>query len=310
MSGARARAPGAERAAKWLADSQHWVEPALIEAFDDLGGAPARLVEAMRYATLDGGKRLRPAIARLACLWCGGSDDDVRGAAVAIECIHSYSLVHDDLPCMDDDAWRRGRPSCHAAFGEALALLAADALQSLAFEHVARSPRGVGAALTRTLAGAIGARGMVGGQVVDMALTGAGASRELALEEVAGMHALKTGALIAAAAKLGAQASGADAARCAKFELWGAALGRCFQAIDDVLDVTEDRASLGKTPGKDAAQHKPTLVAALGLEGARRYAAAQGEHAEALARDLARELDGPLSETALGFAALLLDRRS
>jgi farnesyl diphosphate synthase len=306
VSETRVSPANSERAAQWLAETVQWVEPALVEAFAELGDAPVRLVEAMRYATLDGGKRLRPAIARLACRWCGGSDDDVRGAAIAVECIHSYSLVHDDLPCMDDDAWRRGRPSCHAAFGEALALLAADALQSLAFDHVARNPRGAGAAMVRTLAGAIGARGMVGGQVLDMALTGAGANRALALDEVAGMHARKTGALIAAAAKLGAQASGADDASCGHIEAWGAALGRCFQAIDDVLDVTSDRASLGKTPGKDAAQNKPTLVAALGLEGARRYAAEQAEQA----RTLAARIGGPSSEIALGFAALLLERRS
>ncbi|MBL8800661.1 MAG: polyprenyl synthetase family protein [Planctomycetes bacterium] len=304
MSGGETSAPTQrDLAAQWLADARAWLEPELAAAFAELDHAPPRLVEAMAYATLDGGKRLRPALVRLACHWNGGNDEDARGPAIAVECIHAYSLVHDDLPCMDDDAWRRGRPSCHAAFGEALALLAADALQSLAFEYVARAPRGNVSSLVRTLASAVGARGMVGGQVLDMALTGAAAS---GLGEVTRMQAMKTGALIAASARLGAEAAGAPARRCDQVEAWGAALGRCFQAIDDVLDVTADRASLGKTPGKDAAQRKPTLVAALGLEGARAYAAEQAEAAQTLARDLG----GPFAATALGFGALLLDRRS
>lgn len=297
-------APEVGLARAWLAESGDWIEPVLATALSELHGAPPQLLEVMRYATLDGGKRLRPAIARLSCRWCGGADADAEAAAAAVELIHAYSLVHDDLPCMDDDAWRRGRPSCHVAFGEALALLAADALQTLAFEQLARAPRGDVAAMVGTLARAIGAAGMVGGQVVDMALTGVGAGRPT-LEDVRRMHAMKTGALIAAAAKLGAQAAGASPERCGAIEAWGAALGRCFQAIDDVLDVTADRQALGKTPGKDAAQAKPTLVAATGLEGAKGLAAVAAEEAQTLARDI----PGPCSATALGLAALLLDRR-
>lgn len=293
-------------AERWLQSCRAWIEPEIVAAFDELNGAPMRLLEAMKYATLDGGKRLRPAIARLACHWCGGGDDDARGAALGVEFIHAYSLIHDDLPCMDDDAWRRGRPSCHVAFGEALALLAADALQSLAFSQLVRTPRGPAAAMVRELAKAAGARGMVGGQVLDMALTGESARRDLDLAEVAAMHALKTGALIASSARLGAMAAGADARRCEQLGAWGAALGRLFQATDDVLDVTASSASLGKTSGKDAVQHKPSLVAALGLEAARSHAQAQAAQAQALARDIG----GALADTALGFSELLLDRQS
>ncbi len=293
-------------AERWLEDSRAWIEPELAAALSELDRAPARLVEAMRYATLDGGKRLRPAIARLACHWCGGDDEDARGAALAVEFIHAYSLIHDDLPCMDDDAWRRGRPSCHVAFGEALALLAADALQTLAFDQLVRSPRGAAGPMVSALASAAGAAGMVGGQVLDMALTGVSGSRALQLEEVSSMHALKTGALIAAAARLGALAAAAPPDQCARIWTWGQSLGRLFQAIDDVLDVTADRNSLGKTPGKDQAQLKPTLVAALGLEAARAYAQEQADQARALARDIG----GAHAATALGFADLLLDRRS
>lgn len=296
----------AQSAKLWLEQSRAWIEPELVAALNELERSPARLVEAMRYATLDGGKRLRPAIARLACHWCGGSDADARGAALAVEFIHAYSLIHDDLPCMDDDAWRRGRPSCHVAFGEALALLAADALQTLAFDHLVRTPRGSAGPMVSALAEAAGASGMVGGQVLDMALTGVSRTRPLQLEEVSAMHALKTGALIAAAARLGALAADAPAERCARIWSWGQCLGRLFQAIDDVLDVTADRSSLGKTPGKDQAQLKPTLVAALGLDAARAYAQAQAERARALARDIG----GDQAATALGFADLLLDRQS
>lgn len=295
-----------ELAERWLQSSRAWIEPELAAALGELEGAPARLVEAMSYATLDGGKRLRPAVARLACHWCGGGDEDARSAALGVEFIHAYSLIHDDLPCMDDDAWRRGRPSCHIAFGEALALLAADALQSLAFAQVAQTRRGGAAAMVSALGLAAGARGMVGGQVLDMALTGESAQRRLAASEVSAMHDLKTGALIAVAARLGAMAAGADAARCEQLHAWGVSLGRLFQAIDDVLDVTADRASLGKTPGKDAAQHKPSLVAAIGLDQARELARGHATQAQALARDIG----GPLTDTALGFAELLLDRGS
>ncbi len=290
----------------WLEDSRRWIEPELTRALAELELAPASLVEAMRYATLDGGKRLRPALARLACHWCGGSDADARGAALAVEFIHAYSLIHDDLPCMDDDAWRRGRPSCHTAFGEALALLAADALQTLAFEQLVRSPRGAAGPMVAALASAAGACGMVGGQVLDMALTGVSSERVLELGEVSSMHALKTGALIAASARLGALAAEAPPERSARIWAWGQALGRLFQATDDVLDVTADRTSLGKTPGKDQAQHKPTLVAALGLEAARAYARAQADEA----RTLARDIGGTHAATALGFADVLLDRHS
>ncbi|MCC7013590.1 MAG: polyprenyl synthetase family protein [Planctomycetes bacterium] len=292
---------------EFLRDTQAWVEPLLDEVLAPDAAVPATLTEAMRYAVLGGGKRTRPALARLVCRWCGGADLDVEAPAVSIELIHAYSLIHDDLPCMDDDDWRRGRPSCHKQFGEALAVLAGDGLQAHAFavlSSIGRSsasdPRCQPA--LRVLARAAGPSGMVGGQVLDMQLTG----QAPALARIQEMQRKKTGALIAAAAELGAIAARASEQRRATAAAWGAALGACFQAVDDVLDVTADRAELGKTPGKDAAQHKPTLVAALGLDGAR----LQAQQRAAEARELARTLGGEWAATGLQMVDFVLDRRS
>jgi farnesyl diphosphate synthase len=201
---------------------------------------------------------------RLVAAHFGAGERDAVLPAVAIELVHTYSLVHDDLPCMDDDDLRRGRPTCHRVFGEALAVLAGDALLTHAFELLARSsvrPSQMVAALAR----GAGPLGMVGGQALDLSAD-AGAVTRARVEEI---HAKKTAALLAAAAELGAHAAGASDADVASAHAYGKALGRTFQAIDDVLDVTGDAATLGKTPGKDARENKPTLVAALGIEGAR-----------------------------------------
>src|SRR5882672_10601429 len=210
----RSRTQAADRSElqAWLDASRAWFERELAVHFAPAqGGVPGSLGDAMLYAVSGGGKRVRPMLVRLACHWCGGDDAACVRPAVAVELIHAYSLVHDDLPCMDDDDWRRGRPSCHKQFGEALALLAADALQSKAFEVLAR---------------AIGGAGMVGGQVLDMTLTDE-APQAIEIER---MHALKTGALITAAAELGAIAADAKARERELVRAYAAAIGACFQA--------------------------------------------------------------------------------
>jgi farnesyl diphosphate synthase len=287
----------------WLSDTQVWVERELERQLrTDRGLAPASLTDAMEYAALGGGKRFRAALVRLVGRWWGASDEACAAPAVAVELIHAYSLVHDDLPCMDDDDWRRGRPSCHKQFGEASALLAGDALQTKAFEVLARASTPCAAEMVFALARASGDGGMVGGQVLDLAMSGDSALRA----EVERMHAMKTGALIAVSAELGAIVAGAPAAKRVQAREWGQSLGKCFQAVDDLLDVTADKQALGKTPGKDAAQRKPTLVAVLGIDGTRSYAQ---EHA-GRARSVASEWGGPWSATGLQMVDFLLQRRS
>ncbi|MEZ5974808.1 MAG: exodeoxyribonuclease VII small subunit [Planctomycetota bacterium] len=203
-----------------------------------------------------------------------------RSPAGAIEFVHTYSLVHDDLPCMDDDALRRGQPTTHVVFGEANAVLAGDGLLTLAFEVLAHGAGPALADMCRVLAQAAGPAGMVGGQHLDLEAEG----QELDAEAVGTIHRLKTACLISAACELGALAAGADAARCAVAREYGRQLGLCFQAVDDLLDVTGAAPDLGKTPGKDEASGKATLVRALGLEGA---TARAREHAEAARAALA-----------------------
>ena len=266
--------------AAWIQDNQAWTEEHLSQALDASDLGPDRHAEALVYALMAGGKRLRPALVRLVCSELGGPDEAAAAPAVALEMIHTYSLVHDDLPCMDDDDLRRGRPTCHVVFGEAQAVLVGDGLQALAFEVLGRSGHPSTAAMVKVLARASGPGGMVGGQALDLAAeSGAGA------EAVRAIHALKTAALIAAAAELGALAAQAPPAIRAAMRAYGEALGLCFQAVDDVLDVTGDAASLGKTPGKDAKDEKATLVDALGLAGARAEAA---RHAETARSEAAR----------------------
>jgi farnesyl diphosphate synthase len=233
---------------------------------------PKRLIEAMRYATLGGGKRLRPFLTVETARALGRTDNGPRRAGAAIECIHAYSLIHDDLPSMDDDDLRRGRPTTHRAFDEATAILAGDALQALAFEILADPATDrnaeVRAALCGGLARAIGVAGMVGGQMLD--INAEGATAPLSVEEVALLQAMKTGALLRFSVEAGSRLAGADAKASAALTEYGRAVGAAFQVADDILDVEGDTATLGKRAGKDAAQNKGTLVGALGLEGARR----------------------------------------
>ena len=236
--------------------------------------APERLSDAMRYAVLDGGKRLRPLLVLAACEAVDGNAEAALRAACAVELIHAYSLVHDDMPCMDNDILRRGKPTVHVKFGEAGALLAGDALQALAFELLAPEgdavPASIQANLCRLLARAAGHEGMAGGQAIDLASVG------LALDEDAlrRMHRMKTGALLQGSVVMGAVCGAPTPVVLDALRGYGAALGLAFQVVDDILDVTQDSATLGKTAGKDAAHDKPTYVSLLGLEPSRAYAEA------------------------------------
>lgn len=243
---------------------------------------PQRLHQAMRYATLGGGKRVRALLAHAAGELCSADPDKVDNVAAAVEMIHAYSLVHDDLPCMDDDDLRRGKPSCHRQFDEATAMLAGDSLQSLAFQVLAQpglladSARQV--EMLRQLALASGSRGMAGGQAIDLASVGSG----LTQAELEFMHIRKTAALIRAAALLGAYCGeGSNGDRVAALDGYAMHIGLAFQVVDDILDTQADTATLGKTAGKDAAQNKPTYVSILGLERSR--ALARELHENALA---------------------------
>ena len=268
-------------------DFASWSQACLLRVeqalSDGVGvGAPAGLGEAMRYAVLDGGKRLRPLLVLAArqavaagdgkASASAGFDEAALRAACAVELIHAYSLVHDDMPCMDNDVLRRGKPTVHVQFGQAQALLAGDALQALAFELLAPEgaavPEPVQARLCRLLARAAGAQGMAGGQAIDLAHVGCGMTED-ALRH---MHRLKTGALLQASVLMGAHCGNSAPAALQALADYGAALGLAFQVVDDILDVTQDSATLGKTAGKDAEQGKPTYVSLLGLERAQAYA--------------------------------------
>jgi len=246
---------------------------------------PLELHRAMRYAVLGGGKRLRPLLVYAAGHALGVDGPQLDAPACAVELIHAYSLVHDDLPAMDDDAMRRGRPTCHVVFGEAMAILAGDALQALAFEILAHDVHaGVDAArcvdMLRVLGRACGAEGMAGGQALDLAAVG----RKLSLDELEHMHACKTGALIRTAVRLGALAAGAEANALEALDRYAYAVGLAFQVRDDILDVEGESAVIGKTAGKDAAADKPTFPSIIGLAASRaRLAELTGNALDAIA---------------------------
>lgn len=256
----------------WMKSVQLTMEDALAAFLSPDAQVPARLYEAMRYAALDGGKRVRPLLVFAAGDLFDADTDMLARAAAAVEMIHAYSLVHDDMPCMDDDALRRGKPTVHVKYDEATALLVGDALQAQAFlvlsegEHADPARR---LAMVRLLARAAGSAGMCGGQAIDLESVGVA----LSLSELERMHQLKTGALLRASVLLGAwsgkQLSDAEAAALGAYS---DAIGLAFQVVDDVLDATADSATLGKTAGKDAADNKPTYVSILGLEESRALA--------------------------------------
>ena len=248
------------------------IETALERCLPAREQAPQRLHEAMRYAVLGGGKRIRPLLAFAAGAATGAAEERVERVACAVEMIHAYSLVHDDMPCMDDDVLRRGRPTVHVEFDEATALLTGDALQCAAFELIADAPpgsdHGVQLELVRQLARASGSRGMAGGQAIDLASVG----KSLTLPELEFMHILKTGALIRASVTLAARCGSAAPAELERLDHFGKLIGLAFQVVDDTLDAAASTATLGKTAGKDAVQGKPTYVTVLGLERARALA--------------------------------------
>jgi farnesyl diphosphate synthase len=242
--------------------------------------APERLHQAMRHAALGGGKRIRPLLVYVTGQMLGAKLATLDRPAAAVELIHAYSLVHDDLPAMDDDELRRGRPTCHRAFDEATAILAGDALQCLAFEVLAEAPleESMRLAMLRTLAAASGTRGMAGGQALDLAAEG----QRLDVPQLEAMHRMKTGALIRASVRLGALAAGAGAPVQTALDGYADALGLAFQIRDDILDVEGSAEALGKTAGKDARADKATYPGLLGMaESGKRLAAevARARHA-------------------------------
>ena len=258
-----------------LGDFDHWMQLELQAVEDALcawvpDAAPAGLGQAMRYGVLDGGKRLRPLLVLAASQAVGGLRDAALRAACAVELIHAYSLIHDDMPCMDNDILRRGKPTVHVQFGEAQAMLAGDAMQALAFE-VLTPEQGVPAELQARLCGLLarsaGHAGMAGGQAIDLASIGC-ALDENALRD---MHRRKTGALLRSSVLMGAACGRTSAIAWAALEDYGNALGLAFQVVDDILDVTQASETLGKTAGKDSENNKPTYVTVLGLDAARRH---------------------------------------
>ena len=268
----------------WASAIQQRTEQALDQALPATNIAPNKLHEAMRYATMGGGKRVRALIAHAAGEFCGADASKIDQSAIAVEMIHAYSLVHDDMPCMDDDDLRRGKPSCHKQFDDATALLVGDALQSLAFQVLATPNLHPDAShqikMMHLLAVASGSRGMAGGQAIDLASVG----ESLSQTELEYMHIHKTGALIRAAALLGAYSANSwDEARIAAIDHFAQAIGLAFQVIDDILDAEADTATLGKTAGKDANSNKPTYVTILGMA-----------HAKALAQELYESAVEPL----------------
>jgi geranylgeranyl pyrophosphate synthase len=263
-------------------------------------GTPAELASAMEYAVLGGGKRLRPALVLLADEACGGSgSEEALRAAAAIEMLHTYSLVHDDLPAMDDDTLRRGRPTLHVKFGEAMAILAGDALLTRALGVLAEMDSPKAAPLAAELAKAAGPAGMIAGQVGDMELCELPESTE----GLAWIHRHKTADLIRAAVRMGGLCGGADAPRLEALGTYGEALGLAFQLVDDLLDVTAEADQLGKTPGKDQQTGKRTYVALLGLDATRQLAVKQTDRAVAALAPL-----GPAGQKLADLASTLAER--
>jgi farnesyl diphosphate synthase len=285
----------------WAQQALHNVERAL-EAWVP-ADAPAGLGLAMRYGVLDGGKRLRPLLVLAACEAVGGNAAAALRAGVAVELIHAYSLVHDDMPCMDNDVLRRGKPTVHVQYGEAQAMLAGDAMQALAFEVLTPDmgdadnnvdgsmPHALQAKLTALLARSAGHAGMAGGQAIDLASIG----QPLAEAQLRDMHRRKTGALLQASVAMGAACGAVSAATWQALNEYGAAIGLAFQVVDDILDVTQASETLGKTAGKDQDHNKPTYVSVLGLQAARVHA-----------RQLLEQAHAALARTGLGTQASLL----
>jgi geranylgeranyl diphosphate synthase, type II len=303
MTTTPATEPG--RLAEILRDARHRVDEALgrfAPEVGPVGDCPPRLAEAMRYSLLGGGKRLRPVLCLLASEACGGTWDAAMASACALEMVHTYSLIHDDLPSMDDDDLRRGRPTCHKAFDEATAILAGDGLLTLAFETIARHTRPPEAAARCVLALAEGAgpSGMVAGQMADLEAEG---RDDPTIEALEAIHVRKTGALLRASLRMGGIVAGADGARLQALTSYGHAVGLAFQIVDDLLDVTGDEAKMGKRVNKDSGLGKWTYPGLLGVEGSRRRARTLAEEAVA-----ALEPFGDRGTTLRALAMDLLER--
>ncbi len=267
--------------AVWLQRSTERVDQAILKSFDDQVSAASGLKTAMHYAATGGGKRVRPLLIYATASLAGKELDQVPGVdacAVAVELFHTYSLVHDDLPCMDNDDLRRGRPTVHKAFDEASALLVGDALQTMAFQLIAQSALNDAqkVQVISSLSSAGGMAGMAGGQAIDLASVG----KQLKQNELEQMHRLKTGALLRAAVQIGAITIDLNEQEKKSLDVFASALGLAFQVVDDILDASSDSQTLGKTAGKDAAANKPTFVSLMGLDGAREFA--RKLHQEAL----------------------------
>jgi geranylgeranyl diphosphate synthase type II len=254
---------------QWLGQQKERIDAALDRLLPPAAEPPGTLHAAIRHSMFAGGKRLRPILLLAACEACGGDAEKAIPAACAVECIHTYSLIHDDLPCMDDDDFRRGHPTCHKVYGEAIAVLAGDALQPLAFELLLQSCPSIAAALAHELSTAAGSRFLIAGQVRDLEAEG----KQVSFDELRTIHEGKTAALLTCCFRLGAMIAGAPEEKLKALTTFGHALGLAFQVVDDILDCTQSSEKLGKTAGKDAAAGKSTYVSILGLEAARSEAA-------------------------------------
>jgi farnesyl diphosphate synthase len=291
---------------RWMRQRQERFEEQANRQLPPTTQEPERLHRAMRYAVLDGGKRVRPLLAYAAGEMAQADPAAVDHVALAVEYVHAYSLVHDDMPCMDNDVLRRGKPTVHVAFDEATAMLAGDALQAEAFRILGEAPLGdaVRIKLMQELAHAAGTEGMCGGQALDLAAGG----RALDPAQLERMHRMKTGALLRASVLMGAQAGRLDAAAMTALERYASAVGLAFQIVDDILDVESSSAELGKTAGKDEAQNKATYVSVLGLAEAKSRAARLREAAGAALQDTGLP-SGRLSRLAQ-LADLIVARRN
>jgi geranylgeranyl diphosphate synthase type II len=286
----------------FLDESVQLVDARLKQYLPGEDVVPATLHKAMRYSIFAGGKRLRPALVLAAARAVGGSDEDALPAACAVEMLHTYSLVHDDLPAMDDDDLRRGRPTCHKVFGEAMAILAGDALLTYAFEVLTINARPEkAAALVRAVARGVGTFGMVGGQVLDME----GEGQSATVDSVRAIHNWKTAALIRACCEAGALCANADETQAAHLAEYGQNIGLAFQIVDDILDLTSTPEQLGKTPGKDAKTGKATFPAVMGMEESKREAA----RLAGIAFD-ALTIFGPKAATLESLGRFVLERQS
>lgn len=296
------------RTEDFLATCASLTDQALEQRLPATDRAPVRLHEAMRYSVLGGGKRIRPALAMATACAVGGQPEQALTGGCAVELIHAYSLIHDDLPAMDDDDLRRGRPTTHIRFDQATAILAGDALQALAFEWLAGEtslPAGTRLTMVQILAAASGTTGMVGGQAIDLAAVG----RSLNLDELEQMHRRKTGALIEASIRLGLlSAAPADASVQAQYqaplESFARAIGLAFQVQDDLLDIEGETQVTGKRQGSDAARSKPTYPALMGVDSARRYLATLLDQC----RDSLSGF-GPEADALRGMAEFVVSRR-